>query len=73
MVEKKEFMEIGMDDPESTRFIRAPWISGASMMSQLSSGASRVQAASAKAVDVGVHSSSNTNWPHSFSGRHLPA
>ena len=68
MVEKNELRLMGIDEPLMTRLTRAPWISGASTTSHESSGAARVQAASAMSVDVGVTSSSKTSWPHSFSG-----
>ena len=61
IVEKKLYMEIGIDEPERTRFMSASWISGASTISQLSPGASRVQAAEAKWVESCVTSSSNTS------------
>ena len=72
MVEKKLYTEIRIDEPDGTRLSSASCNSRSSTLSQLSSGASGVQAASAKWVDVGVTSSSNTNWPHSFSGKARP-
>ena len=52
IVLKKLYMLIGIDEPERKVFMRASWISGASTMSQLNSGASRVQVAAAKWVDI---------------------